>query len=111
RRNEQGEMPLDAPVLQEFLQLAAAHAPGIGLNAIRLLKALVAAGASSRAPMASAWLDKIAVRDMSLYDTGLASAIAYAEAERWLADSRTREDWIYLTRWGQIIAKVNRLPD
>jgi len=55
--------------------------------------------------MASDWVDKIAVRDMELHGTALASAIAYAEGQRWLADSRTREDWIYLTRLGQLIAK------
>jgi hypothetical protein len=75
------------------------------LNAIRLLQALVAAGAKPRAPMDSAWIDKIAVRDVSLHGTELASALAYAEGERWLADSRTRKDWIYLTRTGEIVAK------
>ena len=52
-------------------------------TAIRLLKALVAAGANTRAPMDSAWVDKIAVRDMDLRGTALASAIAYAEGEGW----------------------------
>ena len=61
------------------------------LDAIRLLQALVAAGADSRTPMASAWVDKIAVRDMALHGTALASAIAYAEAEGWLADIPTRK--------------------
>ena len=75
------------------------------LDAIRLLQALVAAGANTRAPMASAWVDKIAVRDMELHGTGLASAIAYADGQRWLAHGRTREDWIYLTRLGQLVAK------
>jgi hypothetical protein len=74
-------------------------------GAIRLLKALVAAGAKPRAPMDSAWIDKIAVRDVSLHGTQLASAISYAEGQRWLADSRTRADWIYLTRTGEIVAK------
>ena len=55
--------------------------------------------------MDSAWVDKIAVKDVWLHGTQLASAIAYAEGERWLADSRTREDWIYLTRTGEIVAK------
>ena len=105
RQRVLGGHPLDAPVFQEFLQLATAHAPGIGLNAIRLLKALVAAGASSRAPMARDWVDKIAVRDMSLHGTELASAIAYAEGERWLAGSQSRKDWIYLTLTGELIAK------
>jgi hypothetical protein len=53
----------------------------------------------------SAWIDKIAVRDVSLHGTELASALAYAEGERWLADSRTRGDWIYITRTGEIVAK------
>ena len=75
------------------------------LDAIRLLKALVAAGAKPRVPMDSAWIDKIAVRDVSLHGTQLASALAYAEGQRWLADSRNRKDWIYLTRTGEIVAK------
>jgi hypothetical protein len=74
-------------------------------DAIRLLKALVAAGAKPRAPMASAWIDEIAERDVSLHGTQLAFAIAYAEGQRWLADSPTRKDWIYLTRTGEIVAK------
>jgi hypothetical protein len=74
-------------------------------DAMRLLKALVAAGAKPRAPMDRAWVDKIAVRDVSLHGTELASALAYAEGQRWLADSRTRKDWIYLTRTGEIVAK------
>ena len=74
-------------------------------DAKRLLKALVAAGAKPRAPMDRAWVDKIAVRDVSLRGTELASALAYAEGQRWLADSRTRKDWIYLTRTGEIVAK------
>ena len=59
--------------------------------------------------MDRAWVDKIAVREMSLQCTELASAIAYAEGQRWLADSRTREDWIYLTRLGQLIAKQSMI--
>jgi hypothetical protein len=42
---------------------------------------------------------------MELHGTGLASAIAYAEGQRWLAHGRTRKDWIYLTRLGQLVAK------
>jgi hypothetical protein len=45
------------------------------------------------------------VRDLSLQGTELASAIAYAEAERWFADSPRRKDWIYLTRTGEIVGK------
>ena len=69
-----GGHPLDSWVSKEYLaqlltrqELALDH-----LNAIRLLKELVAAGAKTRAPMASAWVDKIAVRDVSLHGTGLA---------------------------------------
>jgi hypothetical protein len=69
------------------------------------MKALVAAGANTRAPMDSAWVEKIAVRDMWLHGMQLASAIACAEGERWLAGSRRRTDWIYLTRAGEIVAK------
>ena len=89
--------------------------PGVGveaynarvdrLDAIRLLRALVAAGANTRAPMDTAWVDKIAVRDMALHGTPLASAIAYAQAEGWLIDS-PRKGWVSLTRAGEVIAKV-----
>ena len=74
------------------------------LDAIRLLQALVAAGAKLRAPMASDWIDKIAVREMALHGTALASAIAYAKAEGWLTDS-PREGWISLTHAGEVIAR------
>jgi hypothetical protein len=49
-------------------------------NAIRLLKALVAAGANSDTLMAGAWIDGIA-RKASLRGTELASALAYAEGQ------------------------------
>jgi len=55
--------------------------------------------------MDRAWVDKIAVREMSLQCTELASAIAYAEAEGWLADS-PRKGWISFTRAGEVIARV-----
>ena len=76
------------------------------LNAIRLLKALVAAGASRRTPMDSDWVHEIALRNSSLQVTDIASAIACAERERWLAGSRRRADWIYLTRAGEVVAKL-----
>ena len=72
-------------------------------NAIRLLRALVAAGASSRAAMANAWVHDIAVRDLSLRGTGLASALAYAEGEGWLADG-PKTGWA-LTRAGEVVGK------
>ena len=75
------------------------------LNAIRLLGALVAAGAKLRAPMARAWVNNIAVRDISLWETELASAIAYAEGEGWLTDS-PRRGWVSLTRAGEVVARA-----
>jgi hypothetical protein len=77
------------------------------LNAIRLLQALVAAGANTRTPMASAWIHDMAMRDLSLEGTELASAIAYAEGEDWLADIPTRKGCISLTRTGEVIARQN----
>ena len=74
-------------------------------NAMRLLKALVAAGAKPRAPMNSAWIDKIAVRDVSLDGTQLASALAYAKGIGWLVDS-PRKGWVSLTRVGEVVARV-----
>jgi hypothetical protein len=44
---------------------------------------------------------------MSLHDTGLASAIAYAKGEGWLADIPTRKGCISLTRAGELVAKAN----
>jgi hypothetical protein len=103
-----GTHPLDSWVSEEFLaqrlmhqELAADH-----LNAIRLLKELVAAGATRRAPIASDWVDEIALRNLSLQVTDLASAIACAERERWLADIPTRKGCISLTRAGEVIARV-----
>jgi hypothetical protein len=75
------------------------------LNAIRLLKALVAAGAKLSAPMANTWVHDIALRDMSLQGTNLASALAYAEEAGWLVDS-ARKGWVFLTRSGEVVARL-----
>jgi hypothetical protein len=56
--------------------------------------------------MASAWVHDMAVRDMSLQGTELASAIAYAEAEGWLVDTPARKGCISLTRAGEVIARA-----
>jgi hypothetical protein len=103
-----GGHPLDCWVSKEFLAQRLMHQESAvdHLNAIRLLKALVAAGASSRAPMDNDWVHNIAVRAVSLQDTELASTIACAERERWLAGSRGRNDWVYLTCTGENVAKV-----
>jgi hypothetical protein len=72
---------------------------------MRLLKALVAAGAKPRAPMDSAWIDEIAVRDVSLHGTQLASALAYAKGIAWLVDS-PRKGWVSLTRAGEVVGRI-----
>ena len=74
------------------------------MDAMRLLKALVAAGAKGRVPIANTWVHDIAMRDMALQGTELASAVAYAEAEGWLADARP--GWVSLTRSGEVVARV-----
>ena len=74
-------------------------------NAIRLLRALVAAGADSDTPMANAWVKNIALRDVSLRGTEFSSALAYAEEQRWLADS-PRTGWI-LTHAGEVAARLH----
>jgi hypothetical protein len=74
-------------------------------NAIRLLKALVAAGADSDTPMPNAWVQDIALRDVSLRGTELSSALAYAEEQGWLANS-PRTGWL-LTHAGEIAARLH----
>jgi hypothetical protein len=69
-------------------------------NAIRLLKALVAAGANSNTLRANAWVDDIAHREASLRGTELSSALAYAEGQGWIADG-PRQGWTIITREGE----------
>jgi hypothetical protein len=52
------------------------------------------------------WVHEIALRDLSLQVTKLASAIAYAEGQGWFVDSPRRKDWICLTRTGEVVAKT-----
>jgi hypothetical protein len=73
-------------------------------NAIRLLKALVAAGANSNTPMVSAWVHGIALK-MSLRGTDLASALAYAEGQGWIADGPQKR-WTTITRVGERAARL-----
>jgi hypothetical protein len=68
-------------------------------NAIRLLEALMAAGKDSSAPMAKAWIKKKAW-EIGLEGQELASALAYAGNEGWLADG-PREGRISLTSNGE----------
>ena len=72
-------------------------------DAIRLLKALVAAGMDPRAPRANAWIEKKAL-EIGLEGNQFVSALAYAGNEGWLADA-ARRDRTSLTRAGQAIAR------
>lgn len=72
------------------------------LNAIRLLKVLIAAGKNSSAPMAKTWIMKKAL-EIGLERQELVSALAYAGNEGWIADG-PREDWISLTSKGEAAA-------
>ena len=74
-------------------------------NAIRLLKALVAAGANSNTLMVNAWVDDIARTEVSLQGTKLSSALAYAQGQRWIADG-PRQGWTIITREGEGAASL-----
>jgi hypothetical protein len=73
-------------------------------NAIRLLKALVAAGANSDTLMAGAWVFGIAQK-VSLRGTDLASALAYAEGQGWITDG-AKKGWMTITRSGERAARL-----
>jgi hypothetical protein len=72
-------------------------------DAIRLLRALAAAGTNTRAPKANAWIQKKAL-EMGLEGSQFVSALAYAGNEGWLADA-ARRGWICLTRAGEARAQ------
>jgi hypothetical protein len=55
-------------------------------NAIRLLKALVARGASSKERMATAWISQVAL-EIGLEGDEYHSAVAYALTQNWFEDS------------------------
>jgi hypothetical protein len=74
------------------------------LNAIRLLQALVAAGANSDAPMASARIMKIA-SEIGLKGEEFHSALVYAGRQDWL-DYDQKEGWISFTGAGETFAKA-----
>jgi hypothetical protein len=69
------------------------------LNAIRLLQALVAAGANANVPMTDAWITKVAL-EIGLQNGELYSALAYAGTQDWLADNQ-EEGWTFLTGAGE----------
>ena len=72
-------------------------------NAIRLLRALTAAGMNARAPKANAWIQKKAL-EIGLEGGRFVSALAHAGNEGWLADA-PRKGWTCLTRMGEATAK------
>jgi hypothetical protein len=74
-------------------------------NAIRLLKALVAAGANSNTLMVNLWVDDIAQGEVSLQGTEISSALAYAEGQGWIADG-PRQGWTIITREGEKVARL-----
>ena len=74
-------------------------------NAIRLLKALVAAGANPNTLMVNTWVDDIAHREASLRGTELSSALAYAEGQGWIVDG-PRQGWTIITREGEKVARL-----
>jgi hypothetical protein len=73
-------------------------------NAIRLLKALVAAGANFNTLMAGAWVHDVALK-ASLRGTNLASALAYAEGQGWIANG-VKKGWMTITRSGERAARL-----
>jgi hypothetical protein len=74
------------------------------LNAIRLLQALVAAGANSDAPMANAWISRVAL-EIGLKGEEFRSALVYAGGQDWL-DRDQKEGWTSLTREGEAFARA-----
>jgi hypothetical protein len=75
------------------------------LNAMRLLQALVAAGAYANAPMTDAWITKVAL-EIGLQNGKLYSALAYAGTQDWLANNQ-REGPTSLTRAGAAAARFS----
>lgn len=72
-------------------------------DAIRLLRALAAAGMNTRAPKANAWIQKKAL-EIGLEGRQFVSALAYAGNEGWLADA-PRRGWTCLNGAGEAIAR------
>ena len=74
-----------------------------GSRAIRLLKALIAAGVNSNTMVVSAWVYGIA-QQVSLRGTDLASALAYAEEQGWIAEAQ--KGWKTITCAGESAARL-----
>jgi hypothetical protein len=79
------------------------------LNAIRLLQALVAAGANSGALMSETWIRKVAL-EIGLKGGEFYSAFAYAGKQDWLKNDQ-KEYWASLTDAGEALARgLRTLP-
>ena len=74
-------------------------------NAIRLLKAVAAAGANPNTLMVNTWVDDLAQREASLQGAELSSALAYAKCQGWITDG-PREGWTIITREGEKAARL-----
>jgi hypothetical protein len=74
-------------------------------NAIRLLKALIAAGANSNTLMVNAWVDDIAQREVSLRGTEL--AFRHLHTQRVKAGSLTVRDRVGRS----LLVRVKELQD
>ena len=72
-------------------------------DAKRLLEALVAAGMDTRVARANVWIERKGL-EIGLRGSQLASALAYAGNEGWLADAPRRGSTC-LTRAGEVIAR------
>jgi hypothetical protein len=72
-------------------------------DAMRLLKALAAAGMDTRVARANVWIERKAL-EIGLKGSQLAGALAYAGNEGWLADA-PRQGWTFLTSAGEAIAR------
>ena len=72
-------------------------------DAMRLLEALVAAGMDTRVARANVWIERKGL-EIGLRGSQLASALAYAGNEGWLADA-PRRGWTFLTGAGEAIAR------
>jgi len=74
------------------------------LNAIRLLQALVAAGANSGSPMTNNWIRKVAL-EIGLKGSEFHSAFAYAGTQD-LLNNDEKEGWTSLTGAGEALART-----
>jgi hypothetical protein len=73
------------------------------VNAIRLLKALIARGANRHEPMANAWITEVAL-EIGLEGAELDSALTYAGTQNWIENTTTMKGRTFLTTAGEVAA-------